>query len=41
MGDGFWTEGTVLLCTDSFTKVEVDLLVVALINVFNIKAREE
>ena len=40
MGDGYWENQaqTIKICTDSFTKVEIDLLIDALDKVFNIKA---
>lgn len=40
MGDGYWENQarTIKLCTDSFTKAEVDLLIDALDKLFNIKA---
>lgn len=38
MGDGFFYQGTVILCTESFTKEEQELLIVALSSKFGIKA---
>lgn len=38
MGDGFWSENTLYLCTDSFTYSEVWLLINALDTVFNLRA---
>jgi hypothetical protein len=38
MGDGYWSEGTLFLCTDSFTEYEVILLINALKAKFNLVA---
>lgn len=38
MGDGYWSENTLYICTDSFTYAEVLLLVYSLATVFNIYA---
>jgi hypothetical protein len=36
--DGYWSEGTLFLCTDSFTLAEVNLLIQALETKFGLKA---
>lgn len=38
MGDGYFSENTVYLCTDNFTKEEVDLLILTLNTNFGLKA---
>ena len=38
MGDGFFHQGTVLLCTESFTREQQELLIIALYSKFGIKA---
>ncbi len=38
MGDGFFYQGTVILCTESFTREEQELLIIALYSKFGIKA---
>ena len=38
MGDGFFYQGTVILCTESFTKEEQEMLIIALHTKFGIKA---
>ena len=38
MGDGFFHSGVVILCTESFTKEEQELLITALDSKFGIKA---
>ena len=38
MGDGFFYQGTVILCTESFTKQEQEMLIIALHTKFGIKA---
>lgn len=37
-GDGYWSEGTVLLCTDNFTEDETKRLINLLENKFGLKA---
>lgn len=38
MGDGYWSAGTLYLCTDNFTSKEVDLLINTLHIKFNLIA---
>jgi len=38
MGDGYWSAGTLYLCTDKFTSKEVDLLINTLNINFNLIA---
>jgi len=40
MGDGYWatSENVVILCTDSFTKTEVEMLILSLFNKFGLKS---
>jgi hypothetical protein len=40
-GDGYWSEGTVLLCTDNFTEEETKRLISLLENKFGLKALKE
>lgn len=39
MGDGYWSDGTVYLCTDNFNNEEVKLLIKILFNNFNLIAK--
>ena len=38
MGDGYWSEGTLFICTDNFNSKEVDLLIKTLHTNFALKA---
>ena len=38
MGDGYWNKGSLMLCTDNFTKEEVLILVNILNKKFDLKA---
>lgn len=38
LGDGYFHNGVIFICSESFTKEEQDLLIVALDSKFNIKA---
>lgn len=38
MGDGYWSNNTVIICTDCYTYQEIELLINALINNFDIKS---
>ena len=38
MGDGYFYKGVVLICSESFTREEQELLIVALYSKFGIKA---
>jgi hypothetical protein len=39
MGDGYWSNGTIFLCTDNFNNEEVQLLIKILFNNFNLIAK--
>jgi hypothetical protein len=41
MGDGYWSAGTLYLCTDNFTSKEVDLLINTLHTNFNLIAGKQ
>ena len=38
MGDGYWSKGTIYICTDNFSSKEVDLLIKILLKKFTLKA---
>lgn len=41
MDDGYWSEGCVFLCTDSFTSTEIDLLICVLQSKFGLLATKQ
>jgi len=41
MDDGYWSQGSVFLCTDSFTSTEVDLLIYVLQSQFGLLATKQ